>query len=277
MGVLCLVLAIPDVIWSGIIAAILAFGGVILSNWINSKNIQRQLDHDALERDRERKASLRREVYLSAAAELTRAQAFLSALPQIDLTDKDQASGMSGFFAAAAKAQMVCEPKTSLLIGELVGAFGGLFFRLMTKAGPIHTLRSDIAIRSQHIDRYQGEVDRVLSGMTELNESGNPGPERMKALHQSFKFYQGQLTRINDERKEMFKKQNELNASYARDLFTELKQLLAIQLEAMAAIRAELNLGTDLSQASQQMEAQFKQMTAHIDSLISQLIPDHPA
>jgi hypothetical protein len=266
----------PDVIWSGVLAAALAFGGVILSNWINSKNIKRQLEHDALERDRERKASLRKEVYLPAAEELTKAQSYLSTLPQADLTDRERASGLNGFYAAAAKLQLVCEPDTSLLVGDLIAAISGLFFRLLAKVDPMHSLRSDIAIRSHHITRYQGEIDRVLSEMAELTESGDPKPDRMKALSHSFEFYQKQSNRISAERNEMFRRQNEMNAAYARDLIIELKPLLPIQMKVMAAIRAELNLGTDLDHANRQMVAQLKQMTAHMDALLNQLAPKEP-
>jgi len=264
--------AIPDVIWSGVIAATLALAGVILTVWINSKNIKHQLDHDSLERDRERKATLRKEVYLATAEELTKAHCFLSTLPQADLTDREQASVMNGFYSAAAKLQLVCEPETSLLLGELVGAFSALLFKLLAKVDPIHTLQIDINIRSHHIDRYQAEINRVLSEIAEQTESGEPKPERMEALNRSFEFYQRQSTQMNAERNELFAQRNELNATYVKNLLLELKPFLPTQMKVMAAIRSELNLDTDLDQASRQMEALLKQMNAQIDALLNQLI-----
>jgi hypothetical protein len=54
--------------WITIGVAMIALGGVLLAQWNARVVLQRQLDHDSEQRDRERKMSLRREVYLEAAA-----------------------------------------------------------------------------------------------------------------------------------------------------------------------------------------------------------------
>lgn len=57
---------VPDVIWSGVIGALVALAGVMLSNKGNSKRLNSQLQHDATEKTKERINTLRREVYLQA-------------------------------------------------------------------------------------------------------------------------------------------------------------------------------------------------------------------
>ncbi len=261
----------PDVIWSGVIASALAFGGVILTIWINARNIGRQLEHDAKERDNERKADLRKEVYLTAAEEITKVHSFFSTLPQADLSNPAQAGGLNGFFSAAAKLQLVCEPDTALYVGELVGVYGGLLLRLLIKVNPLHTLRSDIAIRTDQLNRYQAEVSRVLAAMTELNESGNHDSDRFKALQRSFDYNQRQSNLLNEERNALFDQQNELNATYSREIVIELKNVLPVQMKVMAAIREEFNLGNNPDLALRQAEAHLKQASAQLDGLLAHL------
>src|SRR5262245_49382082 len=108
--------SIPDVVWSGVIASILTLSGVLVSNWSNTKRLLVQLKHDADENQKERVAGLRREVYLTAAEELTKASTYLGSLPQADLAKVNAAEGLQGFFVAATKLQLVAEPTTALLV-----------------------------------------------------------------------------------------------------------------------------------------------------------------
>ncbi len=261
----------PDVIWSGVIAATLALAGVILTVWINSKNIRCQLEHDAEERERERKASLRREVFLAAVEEFANAQSYLSALPQTDLTDPVQASGTKGFFAASAKLQVVCEPETALLVGELVGAFTSLLLRMLGEVASLHGVRGDIDIRTYHYNRFQTEIDRVLAAMTANNESGKPDSDKMSVLQRAFEFNQGQAKKVSDERNALFDKRNALQIAYSRALLKENREILPLHMKVMEAIRKELNLQTDSGRAHQQMEAQMKQFADQMDGLFLQL------
>ena len=198
-------------------------------------------------------------------------RACAEALHEADLSNPEQAGGLNGFFSAAAKLQLVCEPDTALYVGELVGVYGGLLLRLLVKVNPLHTLRSDIAIRTDHLNRYQAEVTRVLAAMAEHNESGNHDGDRFKALQRSFDFNQRQVDLLNEERKALFEQQNELNATYSREIVSELKNVLPIQMKVMAAIREEFNLGNNPDLARRQAEAHLKQASAQLDSLLTHL------
>lgn len=103
--------SIPDVIWSGLIASVLTLSGVLISNSSNTSRLKLQLQHDAGQKTTERIAALRRDVYLQAAEELTKANTYLGSLSQIDLAKTNASEGMQGFFGAAAKLQLVAEPK----------------------------------------------------------------------------------------------------------------------------------------------------------------------
>ena len=127
---ICFLQSIPDVIWSGLIASVLTLSGVLISNWSNTSRLKLQLQHDADQKTTERTATLRRDVYLSAAEELTKANTYLGSLAQIDLAKTNPAEGMQGFFGAAAKLQLVAEPKTALLVKFINTVFPSLGERI---------------------------------------------------------------------------------------------------------------------------------------------------
>lgn len=78
--------SIPDVVWSGVIASTVTLTGVVVLDRSNTARLKIQLQHDAQENAKEHTATLRREVYLSAAEELTRANSYLGGLSQTDLS-----------------------------------------------------------------------------------------------------------------------------------------------------------------------------------------------
>jgi hypothetical protein len=104
---------IPTVVW----AALLALGGVVLSNRENTKRLIRQLQHEAAENAKNRISEVRRQVYAQFAHELTRANGFLASIPTLDPGKSNLARGLAALAGEAAKVQLIAEPKTSLLVG----------------------------------------------------------------------------------------------------------------------------------------------------------------
>src|ERR1051325_8996126 len=120
----------PPVIWStvsGLIGAVIALigalGGVALSNVSHSKRLRIQLQHDAAENAKERKAQLRRDVYLVAVEEIAKVTSHLGSLAQVDVTTTNPADALKGFQGATAKLVLVAEPKTALLVSDLASKY----------------------------------------------------------------------------------------------------------------------------------------------------------
>jgi hypothetical protein len=57
---------LPEVVWAAIISSLIAWFGVFLQNRNETKRNKLRLEHDAIQRDKEREMGLRREVYLGA-------------------------------------------------------------------------------------------------------------------------------------------------------------------------------------------------------------------
>ena len=90
----------------------------------NNRRLRFQLKHESIERERERAADLRRDVFLPAAEELTKAMSFLSGLPRADLRKINPVEGVQGFFAASAKLHLVADERTAGPVAEFSAALG---------------------------------------------------------------------------------------------------------------------------------------------------------
>jgi uncharacterized Fe-S radical SAM superfamily protein PflX len=71
----------------------------------------------------------------------------------------------------------------------------------------------------------------------------------------------------------MFRKQiyPEMLCGCAREIASELKNVLPAQMKVMVAIRDEFNLGNNPDLARRQAEAQLAQATAQLDGLLAHL------
>lgn len=263
--------SIPDVVWSAVIASVLTLSGVLISNWSNTGRLRIQLQHDAAEKAKERTAALRRDVYLCVAEELTKATSHLAWLPQSDLTKTNAADGFQGFFAAAARLQLVAEPKTALLVNQLVSAYGELLLRLMARLMPLQKVRVDISISDDLYNKAQAEVTRVLAEMARFNEAARVDDAIFGALQRAFDAHQGQAKEYAARRSASWDQFHRLNVEFCRQLMTELRAVGEQQIPVMIEIRRDLGLTAELGAFREQMGAQWNRMMAQLDTTLSSL------
>ena len=263
--------SIPDVVWSGVIASFLTLSGVMLSNLSNTNRLRLQLQHESDEGAKQRKADLRKEVYLQAAEELVKANAYLGSLPQTDFAKVNIGGGMQGFLVAAAKLQMIAESSTSLLMGDLVGTYNELFLKIVAKALPIQNLQIDIGIRDEHLKKAQSEVSRVLAAMTQYNESATNDPAIFDALNNSFEFFQEQVTKFTVERDDLMKRKHALALPLTKEIVNELKAVGEQGMHVLIAIRQEIDVGGNTEQFLEQMEKQWKKVSKQFDAVLNSL------
>lgn len=264
--------SVPDVVWSGIIASFLTLSGVLISNWSNTNRLRMQLRHDAAEKSKERTATLRRDVYLLAAEELTKANSHLASLPQSDLAKTNAADGLQGFFAAAAKLQLVAEPKTALLVNQLVANYGELLLRLLARLIPLQEAKTDISLNDDLYNKAQTEVTRVLNEMAKFNEAAQVNASVFGALQRAFDGYQAQANGFADSRTAAWAKFNQLNAEFCRELLVDMRQISEQQIPVLIEIRRDLGLTAELDAFRKQMDAQWNKMSDQIDALLKTLL-----
>jgi hypothetical protein len=275
MPISALLIAIPAVVWAAIMASLITLSGVMLSNWSNTKRLRLQLQHDADEKAKERKAALRREVYLPAAAEIVKVNAYLGSLASVGSSGEEAGEKLQGFSSAIAKVQLVAEPATSLLAAKLQTEYGVLVLKLMEKVYPMQELDSRITLRNNLWQNKCDEVSRVLAETTRLRESGKPDATVLSKLGQSFDFFQGKANEISAEREELWRKRNELHAAFLKYLLPELKRLTEPNLRLLVEIRKELEIAGHFEDFVEQARESQAKLEAQLGMMLNNL--DTPA
>jgi hypothetical protein len=269
-----LLISIPDVVWSGLIASVLTLSGVLVSNRSNTNRLRLQLQHDASEKSKERTAILRRDVYLHAAEEMTKANSHLASLSQADLTKTNAADGLQGFFAAAAKLQLVAEPSTALLVNRLVSTYGELLLRLMARLMPLQKAKIDISIHQDLHNKAQYEVTRVLAEMAKFNEAAKVDGAVFNALQRSFDGFQAQAAMLAAKVSTFRAQFEQLNIEFSKQLLTEMRLVGEAQIDVLIEIRRDLGFNSDIEAFRKQMEAQWHRMKSQLDTMLSALQAD---
>ncbi len=265
------VFSIPINILSVAMGSIIAFGGVLISNRSHTKRLKIQLEHDSELKAIERKAAMRREVYLNAVEELVRACCYLGSLTQLDLTKINIGDGLQNFFASFAKLGLVAEEETGKAINELVIAYNDVLFKLMIKVMPISEQKDEITIINKHYDETQVEIKRLLAEMRHQNESVVQDEQVFNTLDASFKFQQKIAKDLADERNECWNKVNEYTKKFALQLMDEMKVIAELQAPVMIGIRKELDLDTNIESYKELINSRTERVKEQLDNFLASL------
>jgi hypothetical protein len=210
-------------------------------------------------------------VYLQTAEELSKAMSHLGALAQADLTTANPTEGVKGFFAAAAKLQLVAEPKTALLVNQAVGLFGQVIMSLVGSLMPLQKARIDISINHKIYEDIQTEIKRILGDQTKYNETMQNNPPVFEALQKSYQFRQNQSSEYAQREGEAWAQYYKLTIAFSRTLIIEIKRLAEFQIPVWMAIRQDLGLTSDLEEFRNQMLRQLEEMSIKFDSTLQNI------
>ncbi|MGH8349344.1 MAG: hypothetical protein ACRES5_22700 [Pseudomonas sp.] len=258
--------SVPDVVWSGLLASGLTLGGVLISNRSNKSRLEMQLNHDATIKSQERTASLRRDVYLDAAKKMPKA---LSSL--IEPSDRDESftvsPGLSDFFSVAAQIQLVAEPVTASLVGELVSKYNDLLMKSAFSRALLGKAISDRNGWERKCERAVSESERVLIELNRLKEVPPSDSKMIDAVMGAYERYfteaeearlalNGAETRVRVERLNLLK-----------SLLPNVKDIAEFQVSVLIGIRNDLGLTSDV----ELLELQAKKELTIMENTISSL------
>lgn len=264
-----LISSIPDVVWSGVIASLLTFVGVMLSNGSNTKRLRIQLRHDAGEKSKERISTLRREVYLKTIEELNRANSKLVAFAQADFINSNPTNDLQDFYAAASKMQLIAEPKTSILASNLVSAYGMLTMRLLAKLVPLNNIKIEIGIYDRAYEAASADITRALEKQRLLIESGQPDHAQLIALNNAYNFSSEQAKKYSEQRATAWEAFQTHHVAYIRLVMIELKAIGNQQIPLMKEIRRDLGLTEQIEISQEHLDSQWKEMEKTLDESLN--------
>jgi len=261
-------LDVPWIIWSGLISAVVASGVAAFTTWASSKNslrllakqhtrddeeANRQRQHDAKQKDEDRKGTIRREVYTKAVEETHALLGYIGSLSDRPLNAGNDVDGFQSFLKANAKIWLVADAEAAHLSRDLAGDFAEVFFHEMATSYPLREAMEPVRRRREEIAFLEGEARRLVSQLTDakaknasLEEQEKLGDlvvdakEHVKALELA---QQQAMRVIAPMRMEAFK-----------TTFGKLRSVQRALVKLVSALRGELNLPRDDAEFMEQLK-----------------------
>ena len=264
---------IPQTVWTALMGSGFTLLGVIFANRHSRKQLKTQLAADSDEKAKQRRAELRKAVYLEGAEELVKANTVISALPQTDLSKVNAGLELKGFFASMIKLQLVGDPRTARLASGLASSYGEVLGRTIVQVMPIRNAVSSLEIQDSLFNEHQTEIKRILAAMTAGNESGKADFENFDVKNRSLEFHKKQSANIEVERKRLRMLHTSLQLDFVQSVASTMKVLMMEFLPLMLELRRELDVGGNYDDFKDLLETQGRRMQGMLDSVVADLQP----
>jgi hypothetical protein len=164
---------LPDAVWGAVVGAGIALLTTFLNNRHSRKQLRMQLADNALQRDRDRAMALRRDVYLPAVEAVTRMQATLGRLLDIEADQSKIGRQVSVDQSILAKVHLVASESTVRALMAYQGAFMPVYIEIIMLRAPLLVHKAGLETHQEYIDRAETENQRIVQLMKQLNIEGN--------------------------------------------------------------------------------------------------------
>jgi hypothetical protein len=262
---------IPLALWVAIIVPVLSLLGVWRSNKNARENLEkqlmhsaeqqtRQLAHDANQRDLERKMSLRREVYLQAAAALAHSNASIGRVTIVEYDQNKITKEFTDDLATISRVHIVGSNETVEAVMNYVNELGAAFMNLVRRRVPLAVRMQNIETHVALMNRANADRERLLATMQQYNLQGIKDSEKWNALNVQFGFanqqFEAQSQLAARLRIDQMKEQLAVS-EYVREIAERNTILLS---NAVLAVRNEMEMPLDKKQYERQWAAQREKL-----------------
>lgn len=242
MAVTTLIPHIPDIITSATLASTLTLIGVAISNIGNTKRALLQLEHDRAEKTKEREISIKREAYLDFSDKYINAVSAIASLPITKTELAEETKHVTSFQVILSKVLLTASEDTVIKALLLSKDFTILFATACERYIPVGRVKSDMDITSSMSEQQQIEIDRLLSTMGLLRESGELNETSYTQLSKSLEFHMGQKKKYDDELNDLWIEHNKEIALYNSVTQEACQKIDIAFMEIMIDLRNELGL-----------------------------------
>lgn len=278
----------PDLVWSGLVGALIALLSALLTNWGHNRRQKQQLDHDLaqrkaqLGRDEERQRiqlahdseehqigremTFRRDVYLAAAEAIGSLQEYIANSSRADVSEADRLSLIKGSTGVLNKVHLVGSTET-------IKAFSGVQRTFARAVFSVEEQRLAILKTNFRLDALRREVDNLQGKRADLAETLNACDEThdVVSLLQEFRStseaIEQQLEAVAGENERLFDLQLELGRRTAKANLEILEAFVA----AVLTLRAELGLALDVAGYQESMAEHRSLLQAEFDAFVERV------
>lgn len=190
----------------------------------------------------EREKNIRKEVYLEATEALTRTLNIVGTLANLDSNEQEINKQINNDSGVIAKIQIVGSEHTVKAVTTIMGAIGAAILKLMLERSSLMQRKNYIQILENIRSKAQGEIERYISIIKNMNLEGNRDPQLWKTLNENIEFETKQRDKHQDEINKLWEIQNKEHLAFSKncmDTFFEISNQLP---SAVLSVREDLNL-----------------------------------
>lgn len=263
------------VIWSGVfgatIAAVISLIGVKAANKSSLDRLDKQhrndseeavlqRKHDAAQKEDDRKAAIRREVYTNAVEELHAVLGSIGGMPDRPLNlGTNDADALQLFLKANAKVWLVAESEAAHLARELTSLMSELYLRTLQNSHPIRLAMQPVRELEKDIVRADAEFWRINVKIVELMEQGD-GSANLQVLRDSLKNTENWRKALKTEHEQRILRLRPDRLTHAKAMFEEMRAVQRVIVKLVSSLRKELSLPAE--------EAQFLAQNADMEERV---------
>lgn len=237
---------VPESILVGVLTAAVALIVVVIQNRSHRKNLVIQLSNDAGEKERDRKISYRKDVYLNYVAQATKAFSYIGVLPYRNIATENPVLEVSGFAAAIAQTCLIVDDDSCLLLIDLNKQLTIFMVGAAHKMKPISDLTMLIALEDNRFQHSIAEQKRVSDEQVTMIEAGVVDDVRRGNLQRTFEWHSEQILETLAKRGELQKSLATLQYQFSKYILEHLIPLGELNLAVNSRLRIELGIATDI-------------------------------
>lgn len=190
----------------------------------------------------EREKNIKKEVYLQAVEALTRTQNVVGTLPNLSTDEQKITAGMVNDSGLIAKVQIVGSERTVKAVTTIMASIGTAIMELMLERGILVERKNTIEMLGGFRSRAQGEIDRYIAIMKNLNLEGNQDKRLWDTINNSVQFETQQRDKFSQEISDLWKTQNKEHLEFTQKCMNKFFEITSLLPDAVLAVREELNL-----------------------------------
>jgi len=211
----------------------------------DSEQLGRRLAYEADQRERERKMSLRREIYLEAAAALAHANTLIGRITNIENDQKTLGDELASDLSKIAKVHIIGSDQTVQAIMNYVNVLGPSFAELVVERVPLMIRKAAIDLQDTFVDAALAERKRFMAIMQQLNLERVTDPDKWDPVRRqsdiAVKAYEAHAASKNA----LWREQMEGILAIVRHSLALTDKLTRLLPPAILAVRSEMDLPLD--------------------------------
>jgi hypothetical protein len=211
----------------------------------DSEQLERRLAHEADQRERERKMSLRRDVFLEAAAALTLANSLIGRIANLDNDQKALGDELITHLSKIMRVQIVGSQQTIQAVADYIKVLGPSFTEMLALRIPLMTRKSSIDLEGTFVDSALAERKRFTAMMQQLNLDRVTDPAKWEPILAQSNLAAETYASHAATKDELEREQTEGVFAIVRHSLVLAEKLGRLLPPALLAVRSEMDMPLD--------------------------------